>query len=100
MSTVRNWIISAHNSVEYSAHIYRKFGNEYDIKKQLVKMVKEASKDHEYTFDKNSSTTHVDDFEEDTDDYIVAVAQFENFHVDFTAIPLDYIDDIDVKEKE
>lgn len=95
MSTVRTWIISAHNSENYGAHMYRKFGDEYDVKKQLVKMVKEAGKDHEDTFDEDSSTVHVADFEEDVDDYIVAVAQFENFHVDFTAIPLDYIEDVD-----
>lgn len=97
MSTVRNWIISAHNSENYGAHMYRKFGDEYDIKKQLVKMVKEVGKDHEDTFDKDSSTIHVADFEEDVDDYLVAVAQFENFHVDFTAIPLDYINDVDTE---
>lgn len=98
MSTVRTWIISAHNSEDYDAKMYRKFGDEYDIKKQLVKMVKEASKDREDTFDKDLSTTHVDDFEEEMDDYIVAVAQFENFHIDFTAIPLDYINDVDMEE--
>lgn len=98
MATVRNWIISAYNSENYGAHMYRKFGDEYDVKKQLVKMVKEASKDYEDTFDKDASTTRVADFEEDIDDYIVAVAQFENFHIDFTAIPLDYINDVDAEE--
>lgn len=97
MSTVRNWIISAHNSENYGAKMFRKFGDEYDIEKQLVKMVKEASKDYEDTFDKDASTTRVADFEEDIDDYIVAVAQFENFHIDFTAIPLDYINDVDTE---
>ena len=97
MSTVRNWIISAHNSENYGAHMYRKFGDEYDVKKQLVKMVKEAAKNHEDTFDKDASTIRVADFEEDTDDYIVAVAQFENFHIGFTAIPLDYINDVDTE---
>ena len=95
MATVRTWIISAHNSEDYGAKMFRKLGDEYDIKKQLVKMVKKAGKDHEDTFDKDSSTTNVADFEEDVDDYLVAVAQFENFHVDFTAIPLDYINDVD-----
>ncbi len=98
MSTVRTWIIAVHNSEDCGAKMFRQFGDEYEIEKQLVKMVKEASKDHEDTFDKNASTTHVADFEEDTDDYIVAVAQFENFHIDFTAIPLDYINDVDTEE--
>jgi len=98
MATVRTWIISAHNSEDCGAKMYRKFGDEYDIKKQLVKMVKEASKDREDTFDKDASTIRVADFEEDIDDYIVAVAQFENFHVDFTAIPFDWINDIDAEE--
>ena len=98
MATVRTWIISAHNSENCGAKMFRKFGDGYDIKKQLVKMVKEASKDYEDTFDKDASTTRVADFEEDIDDYIVAVAQFENFHIDFTAIPLDYINDVDVEE--
>jgi hypothetical protein len=97
MATVRTWIISVHNSEECGAKMFRKFGDEYDIKKQLVKMVKEAGKDHEDTFDKYSSTVHEADFEEDMDDYIVAVAQFENFHIDFTAIPLDYINDVDTE---
>lgn len=97
MATVRTWIISTHNSEDYDAHMYRKFGDEYDVKKQLVKMIKEAAKDHEDTFDKDASTTCVADFEEDTDDYIVAVAQFENFHISFTAIPLDYIGDVDTE---
>lgn len=100
MATVRTWIISVHNSEDCSAKMFRKFGNEYDIKKQLVQMVKEAAKDHEDTFDKDASTIHVADFEEEMDDdYIVAVAQFENFHIDFTAIPLDYINDVDTEEE-
>ena len=47
MATVRTWIISMHNSEDCGAGMFRKFGDEYDIKKQLVKMVKEAGKDHE-----------------------------------------------------
>lgn len=97
MATVRTWIISAHNSEDCGAKMFRKFGDEYDIKKQLVKMVIETEDYYGYTLLNDESTISTKDFEEDADDYLVAVAQFTNFHVDFTAIPLDYIDDVDVE---
>ncbi len=96
MATATDWIIIVHNSEEYQAVIYRKFGKEYDIAQAMFKMIQKTRKDHEDTWDEDASTNNIREILEYGEfDFLYGVAAFYDHHIDFTAKRLDYIEELE-----
>lgn len=80
----QNWIIGIGGSDIDDVVTYRVFGTKTQVKKELVRLVKEEKRNNDAD-DWEHGTTKIADIEEVSPDHLYTYACFRDFHVDFSA---------------
>lgn len=81
----KNWIIGVCCSDGNGVHLEFKKGTELQIKKYLVRLVKEDRKNNPDEFDIDQSTTSVEEIRVE-DNALLGYALFSDYHIDYTAM--------------
>lgn len=99
MATVTHWIIAAHNSDGDDIALYKKFGDENDVRAEIAKMIQEAKDansdqwdDDVYIINGASVVT------ENPDGSLYGCAAFFDYHIDYTARREDEIPELGLEE--
>lgn len=85
---VNTYIVSIDNSDGDSSYIFKCVGTEYQMKKELARLVRADRDENKEEWD--NGTTSISDIEADEIGKLVGYGTYSSYHINYTAIIDDY----------